>query len=86
MKQKIKNFFITLWYYITFPYYWLSTRKVDKWLTQAAAEDRAALLTEEDVEFLKSIGVETTLEELRYYCLNPKKVKKYKKAKKVQES
>lgn len=65
MKQKIKNFFITLWYYISFPYYWLTTRKIDKKLTQITSEDKAALLTEKDVEFLRSIGVETTLEELR---------------------
>ena len=62
---KIKNFFLTIWYYISFPYYWLSTRKIDKQLTKVAAEDRAKLLTEKDVEFLKSIGIETTLEELR---------------------
>ncbi|MCH5148941.1 MAG: hypothetical protein J1G05_06265 [Clostridiales bacterium] len=65
MKQKIKDFFLTLRYYISFPYYWLSTRKVDKKLTQVAAEDRAALLTEKDVEFLRSIGVETELNTLQ---------------------
>ena len=65
MKQKIKDSFITLWYYITFPFNWLSTRKIDKLLTQVAAEDRAALLNEKDVEFLRSLGVNTTLEELR---------------------
>ena len=81
MKQKIKDFFLTIWYYLTFPYNWLTTRKVRKWLKQAAARDRAALLTERDVEFLRSIGVETTLEELRYYCLNPKKIKKRGKRK-----
>ena len=68
MKQKIKDFFLTIGYYVFFPYYWLSTRKTDKFLTQVAAEDRAALLTEKDVEFLRSIGVETTLEELRNEC------------------
>lgn len=65
MKQKIKDFFLTIWYYVSFPYYWLSTRKINKKLKQIAAEDRAAQLTEKDVELLKSIGVETTLEELR---------------------
>ena len=50
-----------------------STRKIDKWLKQVAAEDRAALLTEKDVAFLRSIGVETDLETLRNEC---KKVKK----------
>lgn len=64
-KEKIKNFFITLWDYISFPFLWLSTRKIDKKLTKIAAEDRAAMLTDSDVEFLKSMGVETTLEELR---------------------
>ena len=69
---KIKDFFLTIWYYISFPYYWISTRKIDKKLTQIAAEDRAALLNEKDVEFLRSIGVETTLEELRNECKKPK--------------
>lgn len=59
MKNKIKNFFITLWDCICLPLHWLSTRKVDKKLTQIAAEDRANLLTEKDLEFLRSIGVET---------------------------
>ena len=63
--NKIKNFFLTLWYYITYPYYRFTTRDVDKKLTQIAAEDRAALLTEKDVVFLKSVGVETDLETLR---------------------
>lgn len=73
MKQKIKNFFITVWYYICFPFLWLSTRKINKKLSQIAAEDRAALLTEKDVEFLKSIGVETDLEALRSGCKNQAK-------------
>lgn len=73
MKQKIKDFFITLWDYICLPFLWLSTRKIDKRFTQVAAEDRAALLTEKDVEFLRSIGVETDLETLRNEC---KKVRK----------
>ena len=65
MKQKIKGFFKTLWDYICLPFLWLSTRKIDKWLTQVAAEDRAAILNEKDVKFLKSIGVEMYLERLR---------------------
>ena len=73
MKQKIKNLFIMLWYYICFPFLWLSTRKIDKKLTKIAAEDRAALLTEKDVEFLRSIGVETDLETLRNECRKVKK-------------
>lgn len=71
--NKIKNLFATLWYYISFPYYRLSTRKIDKWLTKIAAEDMAALLNEKDVEFFKSIGIDTDLETLRNEC---KKVKK----------
>lgn len=63
--NKIKNFFRTIRYYIFFPYYWLTTEKIDKKLTRIAAEDRADLLTEKDVEFLRSIGVETDLETLR---------------------
>lgn len=54
-----------LWDYICLPFLWLSTRKIDKKLTQIAAEDRASLITEKDVEFLRSIGIETTLEKLR---------------------
>ena len=65
---KIIDFFLTLWYYISFPYYWLSTRKIDKKLTKIVEEDRASLLTEKDVEFLRSIGVETDLETLRNRC------------------
>ena len=63
--NSIKNFFLTIWYYITYPFFWLTTRKIKKKLTQVAAEDRAALLTEKDVEFLRTIGVETDLETLR---------------------
>lgn len=70
MKQKIKNFFITFRDCICFPFLWLSTRKIDKKLTQIAAEDRAALIIGKDVEFLKSIGVETDLETLRNKCKN----------------
>lgn len=66
--NRIKDFFLTIWYYISFPYYWLTTRRVEKKLKQIAAEDRAAQLTEKDVELLRSIGVETTLEELRSEC------------------
>ena len=61
----IKKFFITLWYYITFPYFWLSTRRIDKKLKQIAEEDRNSIITENDVEFLKSIGVKTDLETLQ---------------------
>ena len=57
--NKIKNFFIALWNYICLPFLWLSTRKTEKKLKQIAAKDRAALLTEKDAEFLKSIGIET---------------------------
>ena len=70
MKQKIKDFFIMLWCYICLPFYWLSTRKIDKKLTHIAAEDRENLLTEKDIEFLRSIGVETELETLRNECKN----------------
>ena len=66
--SKIKNFFLTLWDCIRFPFLWLTTRKIDKKLTQIAAEDRAALLTEKDVEFLSSIGVASDIETLRNDC------------------
>ena len=55
--NKIKRFFQILWHCISFPYYWFTTRKIDKKLTRIAEEDRMALITEKDVEFLKSIGV-----------------------------
>ena len=70
MKQKITNFFLTLWYFISFPYYRISTKKIDKLLIMVAAEYRAALLTEKDVEFLKSIGIETDLKTLQGECKN----------------
>ena len=40
-------------------------KQIDKKLTKIAAEDRAALITEKDVEYLKSIGVDIDLENLR---------------------
>ena len=61
----IKNFCITLWYYISLPYNLITTRRVTKILKEAAEDDRRNLLTEKDVEFLRSIGVETDLETLR---------------------
>lgn len=73
MKQKIKGMFLTIFNYISFPYNLISTRKVDKWLNQVAAEDGAALLTDKDVEFLRSIGVETDLETLRKETIRNKK-------------
>ena len=73
MKQKIKDFFLTIWDFISFPYYWLSTRKIDKKLAQIAKEDRVALLTEKDVEYLRSIGVKTDLETLKNGCKSIKK-------------
>ena len=63
--QKISNFFQTLWYCVCFPFLWLSTRETDRQLKLAAIEDRAALLTEKDAEFLRSVGVETDLETLK---------------------
>ena len=43
----------------------LSDKDIDKILRETAAEDLAASLNEKDVEFLKSIGVNTDLETLR---------------------
>ena len=40
-------------------------KRVDKFLNKVAEEDRKALLTEKDVEILKSVGVNTDLETLR---------------------
>lgn len=63
--NKIKKFFSTIWSYITYPYYWITTRKIDKKLTQIAEKDRRSLITEKDVEFLKSISIETDWETLK---------------------
>ena len=63
--MKIKEFFQTVWYYVTYPYYRVATRKIDKQLKKIAEEDRKALLNERDVEFFKSIGIDTDLETLR---------------------
>lgn len=65
MKQKIKDFFLIVWYYLSFPFRWPSYRKSDRKLKQIAAEHRANIMTEKDVEFLKNAGVETDLETLR---------------------
>lgn len=40
-------------------------KEIDNFLREVAAHDRAALLTEKDVLFLKSIGIDTDLETLR---------------------
>lgn len=73
MKQKVSNFFLTLWYCVCFPFLLLSARKTDEQLKRAAMEDRAALLTERDAEFLRSVGVETDLETLRNGCKKSEK-------------
>lgn len=63
--MKIKEFFQTIWLYITYPFTWRKTKKLDKELRKIAADDRAVILNEKDVEFLKSIGIETDLETLK---------------------
>ena len=63
--MKIKEFFETIWYFIAYPFNRKKYRKIDEELREIAAEDRAAQLNESDVEFLKSIGIETDLETLR---------------------
>lgn len=63
--MEIKKFFLTIWNCITYPYYCITARRIDKKLKKIAAEDRAALLNESDVEFFKSIGIETDLETLK---------------------
>ena len=63
--MKVKEFFQTVWYYLTYPCQRIRTRRVDKILREAAAEDRAAVINENDVEFFKSIGIETDLETLK---------------------
>lgn len=54
-----------LWVYITFPCYWFATKKIETKLTQMAKQDRSSLMTENDVEFLRTIGIEADLETLR---------------------
>ncbi len=65
MKQKIKDFFLALWHFVSYPFVWLSVRKVDKKLARSAANDKANVFTEKDVEFLKSVGIETDLNTLK---------------------
>ena len=63
--NKIKIFFQTLWGYIIYPYYWLTSKSVEKKFNKIIEENKKSLITEKDVEFLKSIGVETDLETLK---------------------
>lgn len=62
MKQKIKDFFITLWYYVTFPYHWLATRKIRKELTRIAAKERAKISLGKDIDFKKAMNSNETIE------------------------
>ena len=55
--SRIKNFLLSIWYYISYPYYRLATRKIDEKLTRIAEKDRAALLNKKDAEFLRHISV-----------------------------
>lgn len=52
-------------------------KTVESILEEAAAQDRAALLSERDVEFLRSVGVNLTLEQLKEGC---RKGSKYQKS------
>ena len=63
--NKIKEFFLTVWDLITCPFTWRKDKEFKRKLTQIAAEDRATLLNENDVEFLSTIGIDTDLETLR---------------------
>lgn len=74
--NKIRKFFRILWDYIKFPYYWLTTRKIDRKLNEISEEDKNSLITEKDVEFLKDIGIETDLERI---ILGDKKADKSKR-------
>lgn len=56
--NRIKEFFITVWCFITFPYNWLTARKFEKKFTKYVEMDKKSMFTEKDVEFLKSLGVE----------------------------
>ena len=63
--NKIKKFFCILWDYITYPYYRLTAGSFEKKLNKIIEEDKKSLITDKDVEFLKSIGIETDLETLK---------------------
>lgn len=56
--SKIKEFFITVWCCITFPYNWLISRKFEKRFTEYIEKDKKSMITEKDLECLKSLGVE----------------------------
>lgn len=43
----------------------MKEKTIDEKLREIAAQDRAALLTERDVEFLRSIGIDADLEKLK---------------------
>lgn len=72
MKHKIKNLFIMLWNDIRLPFLRLSTKKINKILTLISEKDKANLLTEKNVEFLKSLGIDTNLKRLRKKCKSGK--------------
>ena len=49
----MKKIFLTIWYYITLPYYWITTRGVDKKLRKITEEDREAQLKDKEEEIKK---------------------------------
>ena len=55
--KKLKNFFIAVWDYLTFPF--------DKKFRKFAEEELNSHYNEKDVEFFRSIGIETDLETLK---------------------
>ena len=55
--NRIKEFFQILGYYISYPFTQKKDRERDRKLREIAKEDMNSSLTERDIEFLKSIGV-----------------------------
>lgn len=55
-----------------------TAKDVKKFLNEVAAEDRVNSITEKDIEFLKSIGIDTDLETFKKLSIEAC-IKKHKK-------
>lgn len=62
--NKIKEFFLLIWYYVTYPFVRKRNRKIDEKLREIAREDMSKF-TEKDEEFLKSVGVNIDSENIK---------------------
>ena len=63
--NKIKEFFLTIWYLISYLFTWRKDKQFAEKLQEIAEQDRRNMLTERDVEILRSVGVNTDLETLK---------------------